>query len=76
MNIVRDAAFRIPQPREHCATGFELVLRVLRWAESSREVPSVEAIQTRWLVSRATAYRWRAALAAAMAENWKPRTAL
>lgn len=67
----------MPQPSaEHCESGFELVLRVLRWAERMHDVPSVDAIQTRWLVSRATAYRWRSALAAAMAENWKPRLAL
>lgn len=66
----------LPMPSDHCATGFETALRVLRWAEHMREVPSASAIQNKWGVSRATAFRWRAALAAALAENWKPRLAL
>ena len=60
----------------HTSCGFELALRVVRWAERRNEAPSVASICSEWGVSRATAYRWRAALSAAMAENWKPRLAL
>jgi hypothetical protein len=60
----------------HSSCGFELALRVLRWADRLNETPSAASICSEWGVSRATAYRWRAALSAAMAENWKPRLAL
>ena len=43
----------------------ELVIRFVVWAHQLRRFPSVEQIRTRYGVSRATAYRWRDALAAA-----------
>jgi hypothetical protein len=64
-----------PKPVAHCADGFETALRVLRWAEHLSDKPSASAIQDRWGVSRATAYRWRAALSVALTENWKPKLA-
>lgn len=43
----------------------ELVIRFVVWAHQLHRFPSVEQIRTRFGVSRATAYRWRDALAAA-----------
>lgn len=43
----------------------ELILRFSAWAHTLHRFPTVEAVQERFQVSRATAYRWRNALAAA-----------
>lgn len=64
-----------PKPAAHCADGFETALRVLRWAERLADKPSASAIQAKWDVSKATAYRWRAALSSVLTENWKPKLA-
>lgn len=47
--------------RNHAATSLELSIRFTLWAMELRRVPEPERIQTRFSVSRATAYRWRKA---------------
>ena len=41
----------------------EHAVRLVGWASTLHEFPSVQAICARWECSRASAYRWRAALA-------------
>lgn len=56
------------------ANAFELVLRFAAWAGQLRGDPSVEQIRDQFNVSRATAYRWRAAWLAARGTHNKERT--
>lgn len=42
--------------------GIHGALRVAKWAMAQRYLPTVSAIRMRFNVSRATAYRWQAAL--------------
>lgn len=51
--------------RQHALTGYSMtriVMEFMRWAVEREQFPTVESIMRRFEVSRATAYRWRAAL--------------
>lgn len=50
----------------HAGSSLEAAMRVCMWALSMHTLPTVSQIRTRWDVSRATAYRWRTALADAL----------
>lgn len=54
-----------PPPRVYSQMTLGHAARVISWAFSLREFPfpTVQDIMTRWDCSRASAYRWRAALA-------------
>ena len=55
-----------PRPQGRDDTNhLEQVLRFAWWAHQLARFPSVAQVMTRFDVSRATAYRWRNALAAA-----------
>ena len=45
--------------RNHCASHGELIIRFALWASDLREVPTWERIRQHFVVSRATAFRWR-----------------
>ena len=47
--------------RNHCPDMREFSMRFALWCASLQTTPSVERIQARYQMSRATAYRWRAA---------------
>ncbi|MBD9368815.1 hypothetical protein [Xanthomonas sp. XNM01] len=52
--------------RKHCMAGYgdvRTIMAFMRWAVEQDRFPSVEAVQTRFAVCRATAYRWTLALA-------------
>lgn len=52
----------------HSLAGYGVILATcvfMRWAIEQTHFPTVEAVQTRFNVCRATAYRWTAALAEA-----------
>lgn len=53
----------MPHTRGHAVSGLETAMRVCMWALSMHALPTVGQIRMQWGVSRATAYRWRAALA-------------
>lgn len=53
---------------KHDLAGYSQTLTILKfaaWAHEQERFPSIEAVQTRFNVCRATAYRWTAALAEA-----------
>ena len=52
--------------RGHTASSMETAMRICIWVLSMHHMPSVDRIRAQWGVSRATAYRWRAALSDAM----------
>lgn len=54
-----------PFEANHCSTGWELMVRFALWANGLDGVPDADRIRVRYGVSRATAYRWRAAYCAA-----------
>lgn len=56
----------MPHTRGHAASGLETAMRICTWVLSMRCIPTVDQIRAQWGVSRATAYRWRAALSDAM----------
>lgn len=49
----------------HCADTRELAIRFALWANGLTEVPSADRIRIHFGMTRATAYRWRAAYCAA-----------
>ncbi|MGH8073693.1 MAG: hypothetical protein ACREO4_06425 [Lysobacter sp.] len=53
-----------PQVRDD-TSHLELIMRFCAWAHQLRRFPTIAATRARFDISRATAYRWRDALAAA-----------
>lgn len=56
---------RTRSPRRNETPTLELAFRFVAWAHQLERFPDPEQIQARFEVSRATAWRWRSALAAA-----------
>lgn len=61
-----------PIEANHCQTGWELMVRFALWAHALGDVPDADSIRYRYGVSRATAYRWRAAYCAAVGLPTRP----
>lgn len=62
-NLQKANAARARCPQQ--SLTLERIARVVLWAQGLRTFPSVRDFMDRWGCNRATAYRWRAAIAAA-----------
>lgn len=54
---MKTATIRLGEHNYGMATALEFAMEFRRWADAERQVTPAK-IQTRWNVSRATAYRW------------------
>lgn len=52
---------RIPKHAAGIATAIEFCIHFVKWADRQPKPLSAVAIQNHWEMSRASAYRWRAA---------------
>ncbi|WP_141233352.1 hypothetical protein [Lysobacter antibioticus] len=62
------------QPKNCDSRQVEIVFRFVCWAHRTRQFPNATQICDRFGVSRATAFRWRESLAAAMGIALPPDT--